>query len=387
MRILYVNDFYEYGGTEVIMQELANLMRSRGHETYFATASDSQTEAHHRIDRIKSRIPYMLRRTVFFNVDPLATRSMKRIIQKVKPDILHCHNLEYVSLAPVKLALSLKLPCAVTFHDHWPICLKRSMVKSEKALCEKRNWDDCASVCRYKKYDRLIRPFVIQGMEERRRILSSPEIRLVCVSNYLKEIIIGFGYPPENITVIHNGVNSGFFRPGSEQPERMVLFVGRFIKPKGLGDFVTTAKEVKRRLKEVEFVAIGGKMEQDETPVTKIGWLPRSDLIAYYQKATCLCIPSSLPEPLPTVALEAMACGKPIVAYSVGGIPEIVDNGKDGFLVQPGDVQALSERVAYLLENKEIAQTMGESARRKLIRSFSLKTMADCYERLYSSIT
>jgi len=349
LRLLYVNDLYEHGGAELIMRELADAMESRGHETYLATASDVKKENHYKISRIKRRIPFMLRRTVLFNVDPIARRKMKNIIEKVKPDIIHCHNLVYVSLAPVEVAIELGIPCLVTVHDYWPVCLNRTLMKSYALLCEERGWEVCASKeCRYRRYDKIIRPFVAGGMEKRREILSAENVKLICVSEYVRNTLERFQYPKENLTVVHNGVNIDHFKPGKQTAEKIILFVGRLIPSKGIQDFISAAKIVKKKIKDARFVVIGGNLEKKEEAVENPGKISSSELLQYYQKATCLCVPSKWPEPFPTVALEAMACGKPMVAYSVGGLPEIVDDNENGFLAQPEDVHRLSQKIEYL---------------------------------------
>lgn len=388
MKILYVNDFYEYGGAEVIMRELAGIMRTRGHETYLAATSDLMRENYYKIKRIRRRIPFLLRRTIFFNIDPVARRALAKVIDSVKPDIIHCHNLANISLAPIDIAADLDIPCLVTIHDYWPVCLNRGLLKSARVQCIEEGWQNCASEsCRYRRYDRIIRPFVGKGMKERRQILSAANVKLVCVSEYVRSVLERFRYGRENVAVIHNGIDVNHFRPDGHGTENIVLFVGRLIPSKGIGDFITVAERVRKRNKGARFLVIGGKLEKRRESVENLGRISDSELLQYYQRSTCICIPSLWTEPFPTVALEAMACGKPVVAYSVGGLPEIVDDGETGFLVQPGDVVTLSERLLRLLENPSLAEEMGRRARVSAEQEFSLNVMGSHYESLYRAVT
>jgi len=89
---------------------------------------------------------------------------------------------------------------------------------------------------------------------------------------------------------------------------------------------------------------------------------------------------------LPMSILEAMAHGLPVVATSVGGIPEAVSDGVEGFLVPPGDVAALEDRLQRLLSNKALRRQMGEAARRKVERLFSAEVVVPQLEALYSEL-
>ena len=88
-------------------------------------------------------------------------------------------------------------------------------------------------------------------------------------------------------------------------------------------------------------------------------------------------VPSLLQEPFGLVNIELMACGLPVIASRVGGIPEIVLDGVTGLLVEPNDPQALSEAMAKLLDDPELRKRMGENARKHVVQNFSLETYLD----------
>ncbi len=93
---------------------------------------------------------------------------------------------------------------------------------------------------------------------------------------------------------------------------------------------------------------------------------------------------SSYREGMPHVVLEAMAAGTPIVATGVAGIPEMIEHGRDGLLVEPGDPDATAAAVLQLLSDRESARTMAESARRRILGEFSLETMIDRVEACFA---
>lgn len=115
------------------------------------------------------------------------------------------------------------------------------------------------------------------------------------------------------------------------------------------------------------------------------GWQPRSLLPAFYLSADVVCLPS-LHENFPNAVLEAMAVGRPVVATCVGGVPEAIEHGVDGLLVQPGNWEELAQAIDGLLRRPSWARQLGEAARRKVRERFSLEAMVGkrlcLYERL-----
>lgn len=384
MKLFYVNDFYEFGGAEVIMHKLSEAMNKGRHEVFMATTENIQRANHFNINQIKHEIP-LLKSTVFFNVDPMVYQSFQRILKKVKPDLMHCHNLHSISLAPIKIALMWKFPCVVTIHDYWPVCLNRSLVKPDYTLCNIKDWDECVYKCRRRRRARFILdPFVRYGMKERRRILSKARITLVAVSNFVKKVLEHFGYPQGHVKVIYNGVDTNLFSSHLQHGyKKIVLFAGHPSKLKGIDDFILLAKNVRKRFPKAKFIVVGGKVEGAGSIIENPGKVSLRELIDYYQRATCVCLPSIWPEPLPTVALEAMACAKPVVAYAVGGLIEVVKDGKTGFLVQRGDIKELSDRVIRVLKDDNLARSFGLSARKRVEKLHSIKRMVRDYEDLY----
>ena len=106
---------------------------------------------------------------------------------------------------------------------------------------------------------------------------------------------------------------------------------------------------------------------------------PREDLRPLLHQATLLVL-SSRTEALPNVVLEAMAAGLPVVATRVGGVPELVDPGRTGWLVDPEDAPGLAAALNQALADPEAAQTLGRAGRARALQDFSLETMAQRYE-------
>jgi len=114
-----------------------------------------------------------------------------------------------------------------------------------------------------------------------------------------------------------------------------------------------------------------------------LGNIPQVDLPVYYKMANLTILPS-IYEAFPMVALESYACGTPVVAFDVGGVSDLVDNGKDGILVKMGDVEALANEIAELLSDPQKLAIMGQSGKQKVVTNYSWESIAKRYLDLYS---
>ena len=105
----------------------------------------------------------------------------------------------------------------------------------------------------------------------------------------------------------------------------------------------------------------------------------------YYAAFDALILPSAN-EGTPVSAIEALAGGRPVVATDVGGVPDVVRDGVDGFLVEPGDVDALADRLAELAADPELRRRMGEAGSASVRERYSVERLLDDVDRLYRSL-
>jgi glycosyltransferase involved in cell wall biosynthesis len=113
--------------------------------------------------------------------------------------------------------------------------------------------------------------------------------------------------------------------------------------------------------------------------------VPYSQMPDLYREADIVVYPTILDEPFGLVPLEAMSCGIPVVGSNCGGIAETVVHGETGFIIPPDDVGALADRLSQLLENPAQRRSLGEAARRHVLRRFDLRNYARALERIYRS--
>ena len=178
-------------------------------------------------------------------------------------------------------------------------------------------------------------------------------------------------------------------RPGT------VLFLGRISERKGVYDLLETAAKVAAVHPEFRLLLGGdGDLKQAQACVADfgigdkvefLGWVKGAKKERYLAEAMLYVLPS-YNEGMPMSILEAMAVGLPILSTTVGGIPEAVTDGVEGFLVGPGNVDALTARLDQLLSDPALARRMGEAARHKVETFFSSDAVLPSIERLYAEL-
>jgi glycosyltransferase involved in cell wall biosynthesis len=231
--------------------------------------------------------------------------------------------------------------------------------------------------------------------------------RVVAVSEETRDKLTGLiGVAPSKVSVIINGVEGAFAngdRPrvraevraelGLPETGPVVGFVGRLTPQKGPLFLIEAAALLQRRLPEARFIVIGDGESRPECErlagelgiegaVVFAGY--RSD-VSRLLAAFDLFVMPSVWEGTPLVLLEAMAAARPIVASSVGGIPQVVEDGESGLLIPPGDARTLAETMARALQEPGLAARLGEGALRRYRQSYSLDRMFQDYADLYRS--
>lgn len=213
------------------------------------------------------------------------------------------------------------------------------------------------------------------------------------------------------VTYVYNGIDTAPFenadrqsfrkRLGITENEIVIMYAGQINELKGLAYLVRALKDLRTDHSNVSLLVIGSPriwpdynvgmvrkatayerqvaLEATGLPVRFAGQVPEMDKPGYFAACDIYCCPSVLPEGFPLTILEAMASGKPVVATSVGGIPEEVVEGETGMLVSPADSNALAKALKILVKDEETRQRMGANAKALTKRKFTMDRMLDGY--------
>ncbi|HFD33168.1 MAG TPA: glycosyltransferase family 1 protein [Gammaproteobacteria bacterium] len=207
------------------------------------------------------------------------------------------------------------------------------------------------------------------------------------------------------LSLIYNGVNISTFekdnarrheirhRLGLTDREQVIGFVGRVSNEKGINILLECGADIHSSFPDLHIVLVGDIVGNDQLKERlkneKNGYLHvvgvQSDVVSFYSAFDIFVLPS-LTEGLPMVILEAMAARLPVIASSVGSIPEVVENGKTGYLIKPNSTSSLYQAMEHLLRCPDQMRGMGERGFEKVCREFTSKKMIQEYVTIYNSL-
>lgn len=246
----------------------------------------------------------------------------------------------------------------------------------------------------------------------RQKIMWKQADVLIAVSKDLKANLVKvYDFPDEKVRVVYNGVDVNLFKPikcenqvKSElgiKDKKLVLFVGSFRPVKGIHHLIDSIPEVVKKVKDCHFLLIGGIPQWVRYAQTYLEELKRKvveyslrkhvrfmdalphRMLPYYYSAADVFVLSSVYDPLPKVVLEAMACGTPVVASRVGGVPEMLNHGVEGLIVPPENPSALAEALTTILSDEKLARDMGRQGREKILSRFTWRHTALNLDKVY----
>ena len=206
------------------------------------------------------------------------------------------------------------------------------------------------------------------------------------------------------IIVMGNGVDESLCYPNSKEKKenkKYILFAGRIDREKGLFDLVECGKYVCNERSDVSFVIAGNgkdlqkllrkvKKAELQDKFVFLGQLEKDKLIKFYQNSSLFVLPS-YHEGLPTVLLEAMSCGLPVIATDVRGNRDLISDGENGVIVPPRQPKKLAEAIINLLEDENKMEELSKNARKTIESNYTWESVSNkflnCYESLLEETT
>ena len=222
---------------------------------------------------------------------------------------------------------------------------------------------------------------------------------VVAVSKPLYEEVGQYGVHPENVTLIHNGIDSAFFSRSCQnisiQPKNVLIgYAGRLAPMKNLPLLLKAVASLKAKGIKCLLEIVGEGSEKEKlmefsqemgiaSDVTWTGYL--CDLRPFYERIDIFVLPS-LREGLPNVLLEAMAYEIPCIVSNVGGNSDVVENGVSGILVDPKHLTELVDGLTSLIRNPQERRRLGQNARRRVKESFDIRKRFDKFEDVLEKV-
>ena len=397
LKVLFANKFfYLNGGSEAVMFAEMEVLKKYEHEvaefsmhdprnfpskyaSYFvsqkAYRSKSQTQ------RFRSALSFIHSRE--------AVRNITDLICSERPNIVHCHNI-YHQLTPsiINAAWRAKTPVVLTLHDYKPVCPVYTQLRNGKRCTE----------CSAGRFEALLKHRCAGGSFGHSAMLWAEAryhaavrsydrvAKFIAPSRFMRDAVVRrFG--EDKVIHIPNGIDASDIDV-SRRDGGYALFIGRLSPEKGIETLLRAhaADNGAWRL----IVAGSGPLLDDlrfRFPLAEFtGHLSGDALKTRLQAASCVVVPSECHENCPLSIIEAMAYAKPVVASRIGGIPELVGDGRTGLLFKAKDTGELSSQIKTLLNNAGLRTRLGDEARRVAETEYSMHKHGAALLALYQSL-
>ncbi len=390
MKLLQLNCTANWGSTGKIAEEIGQAAMARGWESaiaYGRVMNPSQSQLVKVGDKLDVYAHYVQHR--IFDREGLGSRRpTKRLIKWIdsyRPDIIHLHNihdhwLNYPLLFHYLATIDTQI--VWTFHDCW--AFTGGCAHFENAGCYKWQTHECIGTCPQKIA-------LLANQSNRNFSLKRDSIKLlkdrltiVGASDWITEYATESFLKGCKFVSIYNGIDLNSFKPISPVKKRMILGVSN-VWPhyKGLQDFV----ELRRIIPDnIDICLVGLSKKQIDSLPMGIQGIERTqhigELVNLYSEASVFVNPTHN-DTFPTVNLEALACGTPVVTYRTGGSPEAVDK-YTGIVVEKGNVNALADAIMMVLNNPD--DFTPENCRKRAEQNFNKDMQFGKYIDLYESI-
>lgn len=315
-----------------------------------------------------------------------ATRELVKQIQEIKPDIVQLHNIhdhwlnyrilfEYLNSTDIKVVW--------TFHDCWAFTGHCFHFVTKDCQMWKTECHDCPLQREYPKtlLDRSRKNFELK----KRLFTSNPNLTIVGCSNWMADLVHMSFLKDKRIEVIHNGIDLNVFKPSESKPNdgtfRVLAVSNVWNKEKGYYDILKLREHLPT---DFEIIIVGLTADQLKELPKGIKGIQRTqnvqEMVDLYSSSNVLINPTYA-DTFPTINIEALACGTPVITYKTGGSPEIIDE-KTGVVVEQGNLEALTHAITSLREKPLDSEECRKRAETLFNKEERFKDYINLYEKL-----
>lgn len=371
MKILMVNKFlHPNGGSETYIFKLGDYLKSIGHEVeYFGMEHEGRCVGNsaelytsdmdfHTGNRLK-QLTYPLK-TIYSSE---AKKKMAAVLSAFQPDVVHLNNFNYQLTPSIIYAVrkyekqsGKRVRLVYTAHDYQLICPNHMMKDSGEQVCER---------CVGGHYLSCTKGSCIHGSKAK-SLIGTAEASLyhllktyraldviICPSAFMKTKLDTNPYLRGKTVVLHNFIDSIPYEKTDKKD--YVLYFGRYAREKGIDTIIEAAKDIP--------IICAGSGELEETlqhaeGITNVGFQSGEALHKLISEAVCTVYPSTWYENCPFSVMESIMVGTPVVGADIGGIPELIDEGKTGFLFESGNAGEMTAALHKIIDNPALAAAM-----------------------------
>jgi glycosyltransferase involved in cell wall biosynthesis len=371
MRILVVHNRYLYrGGEDTVVDAEVNLLRQRGHHVW--VYSRDNTDIHHMTTVDLATSTFWSRQTV---------HELRKLHQQFAPDLIHAHNIfPLISPSLYSVAQQLRIPVVQTLHNFRLVC-PQAMLLRDGLHCEacvgRLPWRAILHRCYRSSLPQSALTSAMITVQRLRGTWHKQVSRFIVLNQLCLDTFARGGLPANKLRIKPNFVESS--GAPQWQHRRGGLFIGRLSVEKGIGVLISALKKLPGVRIDVYGKGPLQSLVEAADSLRYCGFQSADVLRQKMQEAAYLVMPSTGVESFGLVAIEAFACGTPVIATRHGGLRELIVEGQTGLLVPPNDDEALASAIAYAESHPDQMRCMGVAARKNYLDAY---TPERNYERL-----
>ena len=404
MKILMINKFfYRRGGSETYMFNLKKNLKSMGHQVIEFSMNDEKNEASEFTGYFIKNINFSKKEGILKDLKKVchllysteAKNKLAALIKKEKPDIAHLHNIRFqLTPAIIKVLNKYNIPVVWTMHDYQLVCPNYLLFTQNKVCerCKKYKFYNCF------KYNCLknSRPMSFLAMLEMylHKIILKSYAKidlLIAPSKFMQSKLEEWGIEASKIKQLYYSLD--LKKSGQETDlGQGLLYFGRLSKEKGLETLLAAMKD----LPNINLKIVGeGPQEalllkyieaNNLKNVELLGYKSGEELNNIIKSARFVVLPSIWYENNPLAILEAFSQGKPVIGSDLGGIPELVQENKTGFLFEPGNASQLKDKIQTNYQQSELIKQMGQNAMNFVAENCSPEYHGQQIEKFYQNL-
>lgn len=374
MKIAIVHNYYgKHSGEETAIENLTAMLAKRGVSVC-------------RFSRYSTEIENKLfgKAAAFFSGihNPLAKKAFTEFLKNNRPDIVHIHNLyPFISPSILPVCKELCVPVVMTVHNFRMVCPNALLLSRGEICCRCLGGREYWCVLRncenslFKSTGYALRTAAARML---RRYYDNVD-HFICLSEFQKNILSGEGLPADRVSVLPNLVRLHSEIPRGKKGDGYVAYVGRVSPEKD----IRTLLEAAHGLADIPFKFAGDYHRMPEVMKNKpvnvefLGQLGTNEIDRFYHNARMVVFATRCYEGFPSVLLETMSHGLPIICSRIGGLPEIVEEGENGLLYEPGSAAELTAHIRTLWKDAVLRAKLGEKGKDRLKLKYNAEKIID----------
>ena len=409
MKVLLINTSDIVGGAAVAANRLLHALNACGIEAKMLVKVKSSDDdriisiGDSLLSRLLNKIRFIFERLLIYVANKFDKKNLFAVsiantgidisfFDAVKEaDVIHIHwiNQGFLSLSDINKISSLGKPIVWTMHDMWPftsVCHYAGDCHEYQKKCEKCNMLDTSCLIK-------------RTFDNKFKLYSNANVTFVGCSNWISNLAKSSSLIKDKpIFSVPNTIDIEKFKPidkieakrkvGFDTHKTHILFISQKVtdERKGVMYFVEAMNKIKSNYpeisKNIEVIILGKNSDQIQLQIPfkthAIGYISDENKIIDIYNAIDVYVTPSMQDNLPNTIMEAMACGIPCVGFNIGGVPELIDHGVNGYVAEPKNVDSLAEGIVYVL-SEDINKKFSESCVSKVVSEYSYSVIVSKY--------